>query len=56
MKKSFIFAAIIVLLLISCSVLLKLINIPSEPNIVYSITAIIIIILLFFITSKNNKL
>ncbi|SUM43768.1 Uncharacterised protein [Staphylococcus intermedius NCTC 11048] len=55
MKKPSILAGIIILLLITCSIVLNLINIPSEANITYSITAIIIIILLFFIIPKNNK-
>lgn len=54
MKKTSIIAGIIILLLMICSIVLNLINIPSEANIIYSITAIIII-LLFFIIPKNNK-
>ncbi|HDP5921247.1 TPA: hypothetical protein P6V48_002748 [Staphylococcus aureus] len=55
MKKPSILAGIIILLLMICSIVLNLINIPSEANIVYSVTAIIIIILLFFIIPKNKK-
>lgn len=55
MKRNEILAGVIILLLMICSLLLNMINIPAKANIIYSITALIIIILLFIMLTKNNK-